>query len=114
MCASTFSTGIPIFRGDGPLNRHLYVAVVADNERCVAAQFERELRDSAGALLHQQFADLGKAPNAQLMHSIEELTELRHILEKSQQTLSQTLGTCSNKMSYSQCITFRSSPHIVL
>src|SRR5262249_6399999 len=43
------------------LDRHLDIGVVKDGKRRVAAQFERDLLDSAGALLHQQFADLGSS-----------------------------------------------------
>jgi hypothetical protein len=58
--------GIPVFRGDGALDRHLDVGVVEDDEWRVAAEFEREFLDRAGALLHQQFADLGRANEGQL------------------------------------------------
>ena len=59
--------GIPIFRGDRSLDRHLDIGVVEDDERRVAAQFKRELFDRAGALLHQQFADLRRAGEGQFV-----------------------------------------------
>ena len=60
--------GIAVFRGDRALDRHLDIGVVEDNERRVAAKFERQLLDRAGALLHQQFAGLGRADEGQLPH----------------------------------------------
>src|SRR6266481_4037000 len=54
------------FRGDRSLDRHLDVGVVEDDERRVAAEFEREFLDRAGALLHQQFTDFGRAGEGQL------------------------------------------------
>src|SRR6266852_2772988 len=63
--AHTGLAGIPIFRGDGTLDRPLDVGVVKDDERRVAAQFERHLLHRAGALLHQQFPDLGRAGEGQ-------------------------------------------------
>jgi hypothetical protein len=58
--------GIAVFRGDRTLDRYLDIGVVEDDERRVAAQFERELLDRAGALLYQQFIDLGRAGEGQL------------------------------------------------
>src|SRR5581483_514392 len=43
--------GIAVFRGDRALDRHLDIGVVEDDERGVAAEFERDLLDRAGALL---------------------------------------------------------------
>src|SRR6516162_7094675 len=60
--------GIPVFRGDRTLDRHLYIGIVEDDERRVAAQFHRGLLDRAGALLHQQLADFGRAGEGQLAH----------------------------------------------
>ncbi len=45
--AHTGLAGIPIFRGDRTFDRHLDVGVVKDDERRVAAQFERQLLDRA-------------------------------------------------------------------
>jgi hypothetical protein len=45
--------GIPVFRGDRPLDRHLDIGIVKDDERRVAAELQRQLLDGAGALLHQ-------------------------------------------------------------
>src|SRR6266571_840367 len=47
------------------LDRHIDVGVVKDDEWRVAARFERQLLDRAGALLHQQFAGLGRAGEGQ-------------------------------------------------
>jgi hypothetical protein len=57
--------GVAVLRGDRTLDRSLDIGVVEDDERGVAAQFERELFDRAGALLHQQFPDLGRAGEGQ-------------------------------------------------
>ena len=60
--------GIAVLRGDRALDRHLDVGVVEHDERRVAAEFQRDLLDRRGALLHQQFADLGRAGEGQLAH----------------------------------------------
>jgi hypothetical protein len=39
--AHTGLSGLPIFRRDRPLDRHLEIGVVKDQERCVAAQLHR-------------------------------------------------------------------------
>jgi hypothetical protein len=57
--------GIPIFRADRAHDRHLDVGVVQDDERRVAAKLQRQFLDRAGALLHQQFANLGRAGEGQ-------------------------------------------------
>ena len=49
-------TGMPVFRRDRALDRHLDVSVVEDDEWRVADQFERKLLDCAGALHHRQLA----------------------------------------------------------
>lgn len=59
--------GIPIFRGDRPLDRYLEdPGIVEDDERRIGAEFERHLLHRAGALLHQQLADLGRSREDQL------------------------------------------------
>jgi hypothetical protein len=60
--------GIPIFRGDRTLDRHLDIGVVKDDERRVAAELHRGLFNRGSALLHQQFADLGRAGEGQFAH----------------------------------------------
>jgi hypothetical protein len=57
--------GIPVFRGDGTFDRHLDIGGVEDDERRIAAQFERVLLGRAGTLLHQQLADFGRAGEGQ-------------------------------------------------
>ena len=57
--------GIAVFGRDRALHHYLDIGVVEDDEWRVAAQFQRELFDGAGALLHQQFADFGRAGEGQ-------------------------------------------------
>jgi hypothetical protein len=43
--AHTGLAGVAVFRGDRPLDRHLDVGVVEDDERRIAAELEREFRE---------------------------------------------------------------------
>ncbi len=56
--------------------RHLNIGVVKDDERRVAAKLERELFDRPGALLHQQFADFGRADEGQLVEASSDWCQL--------------------------------------
>ena len=60
-CPHAGLAGIPIFRGDRPLDYDLGAGVVEHDKGRVAAQFERELLDRPGASLHRQSADFGRA-----------------------------------------------------
>ena len=51
-----------------PSTAGIEVGVVEDDEGRVAAQFQRDLLHRAGALRHQQLADLGRAGEGELAH----------------------------------------------
>ena len=57
--------GIPIFRGDRPFTAISISASSKTMNRRIATQFQRQFLDPAGTLLHQQFADLGRAGEGQ-------------------------------------------------
>ncbi len=60
--------GVAVFRGDGAIDRGVEIGVVEHDEGRVAAQFERDFFHRAGALPHQELADLGRAGEGQLAH----------------------------------------------
>ena len=59
---------VAVFRGDGAFHGRIQVGVVEDDERRIAAQFQREFLDRRRALLGQQAAHLRRARKRQLAH----------------------------------------------
>src|SRR5262249_53583938 len=58
--------GVPVFGGDGPFNGGIEIGIIENDERSVAAEFERELLDGSSALRHQQLADFRSAGESHL------------------------------------------------
>src|SRR5687768_6037425 len=61
--------GVAEFRRHHLLDCHRQIGVIEDDERSVAAQFERDAFDGAGRLLVQRDADLGAAGEGELAHA---------------------------------------------
>ena len=60
--------GVAVLARDRALHGRVEVGVVEHDERRVAAEFERQLLERAGALLHQLLADRGRAGEGHLAH----------------------------------------------
>ena len=60
--------GVAVLGDHRAFDRGVEIGVVEDDERRIAAEFQRELLDRVGALAHQQAADLGRAGEGELAH----------------------------------------------
>ena len=66
--ADTGLPGIAILRGHRAFDRGIEVGIVENQERGIAAEFQRQLLDRRRALRHQDPTDLGRAGERELAH----------------------------------------------
>ena len=66
VCADAGLAVVAELGDHGALDGGIHVSVVENNERRVAAQFQRQLHDLLGALRHQNAANFGRAGKGEL------------------------------------------------
>ena len=68
--ADTGLAGIAVFRGHSAGDRRVDIGIVEDDQRRVAAELKAHLLQRAGALAHQNAADLGRAGEGHLADTV--------------------------------------------
>ncbi len=66
VCTDASLPAVPILRRNSAFNRGIDIGIVENDERRIAAQFQRHFLDRRRALRHQQTADLRRPREGQL------------------------------------------------